>query len=98
MAKRRAFTPEFRREAVELSYRSDTTVRQVARDLGIGEGLLGKLKAEGNSASQARGTPVTKSCPAQARVSAGEARTTIASAFSAVSRADHQLASVWPRD
>lgn len=59
MAKRRAFTPEFKREAVELSYRSGTTVRQVARDLGIGEGLLGRwrrgLKAEGKSAFPGEG-------------------------------------------
>ena len=42
--RRRKFSAEFKREAVELSYRSGTTVQQVADDLGIAASLLGKWR------------------------------------------------------
>ena len=45
MAKqRRLFSTEFKKEAVERSYRSGQTVQQVASDLGITAGLLGKWR------------------------------------------------------
>jgi len=42
--RRRSYSEEFKREAVVLSYQSGATVRQVATDLGIGEGLLGRWR------------------------------------------------------
>lgn len=38
MAKRRKFSAEFKREAVAMAEIKGATVRQVAADLGIGEG------------------------------------------------------------
>ena len=40
MARRRTFAKEFNREAVALTESPGKTVRQVAKDLGIGELLL----------------------------------------------------------
>jgi transposase len=44
--KRRKFSPEFKREAVELASQPGQTVAGVARDLGIGTNLLGRWKRE----------------------------------------------------
>ena len=47
MGKRRKFTPEYRRDAASIVIDTDTTIAQVARDLGIGEALLGRwVRAE----------------------------------------------------
>ncbi len=43
---RRKFSPEFKHEAVELAGNPGQTVAGVARDLGIGAGLLGRWKRE----------------------------------------------------
>lgn len=40
MGKRRTFTPEFKREAVQLAKQPDVSVGQVARDLGLSESVL----------------------------------------------------------
>ena len=42
MGKRRTFTPEYRREAARLVIDSGRPVAQVARELGLGEQLLGR--------------------------------------------------------
>jgi transposase len=39
---RRKFSDEFKREAVELASTPGVTQAQIARDLGIGSGLLGR--------------------------------------------------------
>ena len=44
--KRRKFSPEFKREAVELASQPGQTLSGVARDLGIGANLLGRWKRE----------------------------------------------------
>ena len=46
MPKRRKYSAEFKREAVQLAAMPDTTLRQVAQDLGINEGLLGRWKKD----------------------------------------------------
>lgn len=46
MRKRRKFSPEFKREAVELTSQPGQTLARVARDLGIGANLLGRWKRE----------------------------------------------------
>jgi transposase len=46
MSKRRKYSAEFKREAVQLAAMPDVTLRQVARDLGINEGLLGRWKRD----------------------------------------------------
>ncbi len=43
---RRKFSPEFKHEAVELASHPGQTIAGVARDLGIGAGLLGRWKRE----------------------------------------------------
>ena len=40
--KRRAFTPEFKQEAVKLVLEQGLTAAQAARDLGVGEIVLGR--------------------------------------------------------
>lgn len=40
--KRRAFTPEFKQEAVKLVLEQGLTAAQAARDLGVGENVLGR--------------------------------------------------------
>jgi transposase len=61
MSKRRSFSPEYKREAVELSRDPGVSVAQVARDLGIGANLLGRwrreIDAQGTTAFGGRGTP-----------------------------------------
>ena len=46
MPKRRKFSPEFKREAVAMTEMPGATVRQVASDLDIGEGMLGRWRRE----------------------------------------------------
>lgn len=50
MAKRRKYSEEFKREAVELTRQPGASVSQVARDIGVGANLLfrwrRKLEAE----------------------------------------------------
>ena len=46
MPKRRKFSPEFKREAVAMTEIQGATVRQVAADLGIGEGVLSRWRRE----------------------------------------------------
>jgi transposase len=43
---RRQFSPEFKREAVELASQPGQTIAGVARDLGIRDNLLGRWKRE----------------------------------------------------
>jgi transposase len=43
---RRTFTREFKKEAVQLTYDSDITVAQVAKNLGIRAELLYRWRAE----------------------------------------------------
>lgn len=53
MAKRRKFSEEFKREAVQLTYQPGASVSQVARDIGVGSNLLFRwrraLKEDGNA-------------------------------------------------
>jgi len=46
MSKRRKFSEEFKREAVGLIRQPGTMVSQVARDIGVGAGLLGRWRRE----------------------------------------------------
>lgn len=46
MSKRRKFSEEFKHEAVGLTRQPGTTVSQVARDIGVGAGLLGRWRRE----------------------------------------------------
>ena len=49
MSKRRKFSNEFKHEAVALTRQAGITVSQVARDIGVGAGLLGRWRRELNS-------------------------------------------------
>lgn len=61
MSKRRSFSAEFKREAVELTRDADISVAQVARDLGIRPNLLTRWRREidemGRTAFGGRGSP-----------------------------------------
>jgi len=46
MSKRRKFSEEFKREAVSLTRQPSASVSQVARDIGVGVGLLGRWRRE----------------------------------------------------
>jgi len=46
MSKRRKFSAEFKREAVQLATAPGSTLRGVARDLGLNENLLSRWKKE----------------------------------------------------
>ncbi len=46
MKKRRTFTEEFKRDAVELSFNSSKTVKEIAKDLGINKGNLTRWRKE----------------------------------------------------
>lgn len=46
MSKRRKFSEEFKREALELTRQPGVIVSQVARDIGIGPGLLSRWRRE----------------------------------------------------
>jgi len=56
---RRKFSDEFKREAVALTQEPGVTQAQIARDLGINAGLLGKwrsqLRQEGNDPFPGKG-------------------------------------------
>ena len=40
--KRKSYTPEYRREAARLVIDTDRTIAAVAREIGVGEALLGR--------------------------------------------------------
>ena len=44
-AKRKSYTPSFRREAARLVIDTQRTIAEVARELGVGEQLLGRWVA-----------------------------------------------------
>jgi len=44
-AKRKAYTPKYRREAARLVIDTGRTIAEVARELGVGEQLLGRWVA-----------------------------------------------------
>ena len=46
MGERRTYTEEFKRDAVELSFNSDKTVKEIADDLGIIYGSLTRWRRE----------------------------------------------------
>lgn len=46
MNTRRIYTKEFKEEAVRLTRESGKSCAQIARDLGLGEGMLGRWKKE----------------------------------------------------
>jgi transposase len=46
MAKRRKYSEEFKREAVNLTRQPDVSVSQVARDIGVGSGQLFRWRRE----------------------------------------------------
>lgn len=52
---RRAFTDEFKREAVKLARQPGATKAGIARDLGVGANLLGRWCREGSGPSQPPG-------------------------------------------
>lgn len=61
MSKRRRFSSEYKREAVELASHPSVSVAQVARDLGIRPNLLSRWRREidqmGKTAFGGSGTP-----------------------------------------
>ena len=61
MSKRRKYSPEFKRGAVEQVRQPGVSVAQVARELGIGANLLSRWKreaqAEGGHAFAGTGSP-----------------------------------------
>ncbi len=58
------FSDEFKREAVQLTQQPGVTKAQIARDLGIGAGLLGRwvkeLHTSGSAAFRGKGVPRDK--------------------------------------
>ncbi len=44
-AKRKSYTPNYRREAAHLVIDTGRTIAEVARDIGVGEALLGRWVA-----------------------------------------------------
>lgn len=46
MQKRRKFSEEFKREAVELVNQSNVSMKQIAEELGINPAMLGRWKKE----------------------------------------------------
>lgn len=61
MSKRKRYSAEFKREAVELARRSDTSARQVALDIGISPNMLNRWIRESEGGASAAfagsGTP-----------------------------------------
>lgn len=54
MQKRRRFTQEYKREAVELTKSADVTISQVARELGLNANMLGRwVREQGKSGGKA---------------------------------------------
>lgn len=51
MSKRRRFSPEFKREAVQMASRPGISCRQVALEIGINPNLLSRWKRESEAAS-----------------------------------------------
>jgi len=49
MPKRRNYSPEFKREAVELTRMEGVTISQIARDLGIRANMLGRWRREASA-------------------------------------------------
>lgn len=68
MSKRRKFSAEFKRGAIEQASQPGVSCAQVARELGIRDTLLTRWKREAQSQgwwlSAAAGSPGTKSWPA----------------------------------
>ena len=52
MSKRRGYSPEFKREAVELSRTPGVTVAQIAEELGIGANMLSRWRREQAAAGE----------------------------------------------
>lgn len=46
MSKRKQYSPEFKREAVELVRRTDASCRQIAQEIGIAPSLLNRWVRE----------------------------------------------------
>lgn len=46
MSKRRKFSSEFKREAVELSHTPGVTIKQIAEELGIAPNMLSRWRQE----------------------------------------------------
>jgi transposase len=46
MSKRRKFSDEFKREAVGLTHQPGASLSQVARDIGVGDGMLSCWRRE----------------------------------------------------
>ena len=46
MSKRRRYSEEFKREAVQLTHQPGAMVSHIARDIGVGAGLLGRWRRE----------------------------------------------------
>jgi transposase len=46
MSKRRKFSDEFKREAVGLTRQPGANISQIARDIGVGAGILGLWRRE----------------------------------------------------
>jgi len=52
MSKRRKYSPEYKREAVQLARQADVSCAQVARELGIGANLLTRWTREADAQGQ----------------------------------------------
>jgi transposase len=52
MSKRRKFSPEFKRGAVEQTYQPGVTCAQVARELGVDANTLSRWRREAGDAGQ----------------------------------------------
>ena len=76
MSKRRKFSAEFKRGAVEQASQPGVSCAQVARELGIRDTLLTRWKREAQSQGKVAfggpGRPGTRSWPASARTGAGD--------------------------
>ena len=60
MGTRRRFTPEYRRDVASLVLDTGSSIASVARDLGLGESVVGrwvKLERERQAAAQGRPDP-----------------------------------------
>jgi len=52
MEKRRKFSPQFKREAVELTQREGVSIQQAAQGLGIGPSMLSRWRREHEAEGQ----------------------------------------------